>query len=445
MRKLLITTTILFMPALWAGSISLKWDIPSDLSNVIGYRVFYSTVENEWTDYVELNQNQASEQKFYSLTDCTNYWFMVRSYNLTQESENSNVVEGYPRPRIETVSSPNYIKPGETKSFTVTGANFMPGGSLDLEDLTVTLTGHDCFSATFEVSVPSGANLGPRRLEWLQPNPNSSGGNVFGGLTNAIEVIDQSAQAGDEISPLVATYPESTSPIVTPKGGGIVTHVMPTVKFTETILRSTEGAIRLEDEFGASHPIDHYEWNQDSDHVTIHLAQPLQHDTQYRIIIYTTLSDPAGNLMAEVFEGPYFTTESEPDTTTPEAPVISLSGDEITWTEISGAHYYKIFRDGFLATNTQVHYPPMANRSGAMRPYHHIAFDGEFVAGEIQIEFPNIMVTYSYTVQACKDANGLEICSVDSNAVLYEGRQFMCIEGGAEVPCYEGAPTLSGN
>lgn len=442
MKNILITFLLLGANICHAGSISLSWDLPFDLSNVIGYRVYHSTNPASFTNFFQITQANQSTFSLHNLPDCQYYYAIVRSYNQTFESGNSNMVQGYPRPRISSISRPNWIRPGEAKTFTFTGANFASSGFLSSEPgLTTQVTARTCTSVTFNVIASANATIGYRKITWENPDESQGSTNTIkGSLYNAIEVIPAGQTEGDTTPP--AVLQADGAPEVTPTGSGIVTTTKPTVKFTESISRDSEGAIRLQDEAGANHPIDFIEWDQESIVAKIHLLSSLDYMTNYRIYVGSTLQDVAGNYIDSAFSGPLFQTEAEPDSSTPASPTLTLSGDEMTWNAISGVQWYEVYRNGYMVGSTRVKYESVDNRDGALKTFWHIAFDGEWVEGATVVEFTNISVNYTYTVRACKQFINTKICSPDSNPVNYVGRQFMCLINGVEIPCYEGAPLV---
>ncbi len=84
----ILLLTFLVSRNTFAGSI-LAWDQSAEV--VTGYRVYYSQVSGEYTNYVEITTNSYALSSL-PLTEGVTYYLIVRAYNAAGESENSNEI-----------------------------------------------------------------------------------------------------------------------------------------------------------------------------------------------------------------------------------------------------------------------------------------------------------------------------------------------------------------
>jgi len=84
----ILLLTFLVSHNTFAGSI-LAWDQSAE--PVTGYRVYYSQVSGEYTDYVEITTSSYALSSL-PLTEVVTYYLIVRAYNAAGESENSNEI-----------------------------------------------------------------------------------------------------------------------------------------------------------------------------------------------------------------------------------------------------------------------------------------------------------------------------------------------------------------
>lgn len=170
----------------YAGSVSLAWD---PVSGASGYRIYYGTSSGQYTQNV--NAGNTTQATVTGLADCTNWFLAVKAYNSAGESASfSNEVVGWPRPRV-TAASPNARLQGELFTIEVTGANFQPGASIEIDNPDVFLTSTsvlDCNRVQAAVTIePTAAGVRPARIGSYSVsviNPD----NVFGDRAGGFEV-----------------------------------------------------------------------------------------------------------------------------------------------------------------------------------------------------------------------------------------------------------------
>jgi hypothetical protein len=84
--------SVLFGPALAAGSITLAWD-PSTNSSVAGYNIYYGGAKGTYTN--KISAGNATNVTVSGLASGTTYYFVATTYNtMGLESSFSRVVSG---------------------------------------------------------------------------------------------------------------------------------------------------------------------------------------------------------------------------------------------------------------------------------------------------------------------------------------------------------------
>ncbi|HXV76205.1 MAG TPA: Ig-like domain-containing protein [Candidatus Polarisedimenticolaceae bacterium] len=422
------------------GELFILWDPPSDRSAIDGYRVYYSQTSRDYsgTSFVEVADNRIGGVRVFGIDDCTDWHFVVRSYNETRESRDSNEVFSWPRPRFTSISLPNTIDRGQSKQFELTGASFKDGDRCEVAGMQCQLTVVDCRTAVANVTALSTTPIGPYALAVTHVD---SG--VSGVLEGALQVLDPDLPPGHPDNLTDVTPP--TIGAVLPRAGSstVVLTAHPTVEFTEAVFLD-DAVIELTDSNGLYVPIELR--RLDGRTLEIVPQDLLDYATTYTLRI-SEIRDVAGNVQQDTLIRS-FTTEADPATTVLGTPFASIAGptnDDVVWSPGAGAQYYEVWRcigaNCWVAQNTETHFPSVVDRSQALEGVHHVGLDGEFLPpGVAVLEFVNSGLEYTYKVRACKSVDSVELCGAFSNELYYTGRQFMCTESGHEIPCYPDAP-----
>jgi hypothetical protein len=281
------------VPVAHAGTISVAWDpVPDD--DLAGYRVYYGLTPGSHDNVRQVGTTPAAELT--GLADCTTWYVAVRALDTggLESPSDSNLVKGWPRPVVETVS-PGTIEQGSTVTFTVSGINFDPGDPADPAhpaarvelshpDLVVRdVQVQACGELLVTVEAPPAAQLGASSLtvenpdiSWSNPSVHPA---VFGTLAQAIEVVE--APDEDTVPPRVDS--------ATPAAGAVdvAASVRPVVTFSETVDPSTvtTSTVQLLDASGQP-VVQASGWpTTEGRLVTIRPAQELEPGASYRVLV----------------------------------------------------------------------------------------------------------------------------------------------------------------
>jgi len=126
---------VLFSPSLMAGSIDLAWNTSSGAS---GYRVHFGTSTGQYTSSVDVGN--VTQTTLASLADCNTSFFAVSAYNAAGESGFSGEVSSWPRPGL-TTTNPLAALQGSQFTLSLSGSNFQPGSTLEIDNPNVLLNG----------------------------------------------------------------------------------------------------------------------------------------------------------------------------------------------------------------------------------------------------------------------------------------------------------------
>jgi len=208
--------SLVVAPLARAGSISLSWNA---VAGATGYRVYYGPTAGNYTNNV--NVGQATQATLTSLTDCADWHVAVKAYNAAGESPTfSEEIVGWPRPSMTSVKLGSgaaaqkvVALQGSQVVLTVSGKNFQPGLTLDVENRPTVadvngdgqVNGSDRLIEVDSVTVPSCnqlqavVSIGPAAAglfaaevglwDMTVVNPaDASGAEVFGAFPDTFEV-----------------------------------------------------------------------------------------------------------------------------------------------------------------------------------------------------------------------------------------------------------------
>ena len=222
--------------ATWGGTVSLAWD-PAPDSDLAGYRVYYGTSPTAYTQSVDVGN--VTSTTISGLTDCTTYYFGVKTYDTgsNESTSYSNQVSGWSRP-VVTSATPSSAEQGRALTLTIAGTNFPSGATALFSNagITVTSTTVDaCGQLTLNVTVGAAATPGTANLDVTDLD------GVFG--TGSAIFTVQAAVAPTVVS---TTPPDAAT--------GVSIAVNPTITFSEAMLQSsiTTATVRLLDDTGAA-------------------------------------------------------------------------------------------------------------------------------------------------------------------------------------------------
>jgi hypothetical protein len=178
--------TLTHVGSVWAGVISVKWDVVAGAS---GYNVYYGSQPGVYTASVQTTTNSATIS---GLQDCKDYYVAVKAFNGSGESPHfSNELSGWSRPAV-TSATPTSAMQGDQIVMDIMGSNFQDGAAVDLGNphvalaaVTVLSCNHIQLLATVE---PTAGGVRPARVgsfDLTVANPDS----VFGAKTQAFQVI----------------------------------------------------------------------------------------------------------------------------------------------------------------------------------------------------------------------------------------------------------------
>lgn len=114
-----------------AGTIGLTWD-PS--VGATGYRVYYGSDSGDYFPQPLYDGPQTSTViNSGQLADCTDWYFVVTAYNGAGESDYSEEVSSWTRPRV-VGANPDSAMQGSQLAVTISGASFDPGATLETDN-----------------------------------------------------------------------------------------------------------------------------------------------------------------------------------------------------------------------------------------------------------------------------------------------------------------------
>jgi hypothetical protein len=117
-----------------AGVIMLSWD---PVAGATGYRVYYGNQAGQYPQSVDAGNTTSATLT--GLTDCVDWHLAVKAYNAAGESPSfSNEVVGWPRPEVGTPAPAAQIQ-GSQFTLEVTGSNFQPGATVEIDNPNVFL------------------------------------------------------------------------------------------------------------------------------------------------------------------------------------------------------------------------------------------------------------------------------------------------------------------
>jgi hypothetical protein len=154
-----------------SGTISLRWS-PVSHSNLAGYRVYYDTVPDAFTQSIDVDL--VPETTLSGLADCTDYYVAVKAFDTDgdESPEFSNVVSGWPRPVLTAVSPPQ-VERNSQVDLVLDGTNFQPGASAVFADPAITVGGvvvNGCQQLVMNITVGANATLGAGDLTVINPD-----------------------------------------------------------------------------------------------------------------------------------------------------------------------------------------------------------------------------------------------------------------------------------
>lgn len=175
-------------PAL-GGAIDLEWN---PVTGATSYRIYYGAASGQYSASMDVgNVTQATVA---NLANCTTWYLAVKSLSSSGESaEFSNEVFGWPRPEI----NPAGAMQGSQGVVDVTGANFEPGASLEIDNpnvavQSVTVLGCNQLQAALAIDPPAAgqraAEVGTWDVTMTNP-PDASGDSIFGTRASGFEVL----------------------------------------------------------------------------------------------------------------------------------------------------------------------------------------------------------------------------------------------------------------
>jgi hypothetical protein len=219
-----------------AGTVSLAWDPVGD-SDLAGYRVYYGTSPTSYTQSVDVGNVTATTVT--GLTDCTTYYFGVKSYDTAgnESTSYSNQIQGWSRP-VVTSATPSSAEQGRTLSVTIAGGNFPAGATALFANAGITVnstTVNACGQLTLSVTVSNTATVGASNMDVTDTD---------GAFGTGVGIFTVTAAVAPTVS--------STTPADGATGVSIA--VLPTVTFSEAMLPSSITAtnVKLLDSTGTA-------------------------------------------------------------------------------------------------------------------------------------------------------------------------------------------------
>jgi hypothetical protein len=136
-----------------AGQAELRWDSVSS-PDLVGYRLFYDTQPGTFGQHIDVGLT--TTHTVTGLTDCALYHFAVKAIDAggLLSSEYSNLVSGYTRPTIGTIT-PAQVSPALLAEIVVEGTGFAPGAVAEILGLGLySTTVNSCGRMTLQLEVP---------------------------------------------------------------------------------------------------------------------------------------------------------------------------------------------------------------------------------------------------------------------------------------------------
>ncbi len=274
---------VLLTPLVSAGTMAVRWDAVAGAS---GYRVYWGTAPGQYTNQTTVTSNSTT----LTLADVTTWYVGVKAYNAQGTSSTySNEVAGQARPTVTSIT-PNRGAAGQRLIVTIGGTNFRAGMTVKflVPGITVnSVTVSSATSCTADITLvgPATTAIG---IEVVRTD------RVYG-VGNGLFTMDAGPNAA---APSISS--------VRPLAGatGVVTTVVPTLRFSEAMARTsiTASTVRLLNDAGqtvaqaAGYPY----LSADGLTVTIKSATPLLNGKVYRAQVIggaTGVKDAGGTAM----------------------------------------------------------------------------------------------------------------------------------------------------
>lgn len=172
-----------------AGSIVLAWDALQS-GNLAGYKLYYGPSSGNYTNSVSVGS--ASQYTLNGLTDCTTWYLAMKAYDSAgnESTTFSNEITGWARPAV-TQASPSAAMQGRQVTIDITGSNYKPGATVEIDNPNVVLENVSTLScnriqvlATVEPTAQGvrAAEIGSFDITVVNPD------DVYGTRTDAFEV-----------------------------------------------------------------------------------------------------------------------------------------------------------------------------------------------------------------------------------------------------------------
>ncbi len=117
-----------------AGAIHVQWD---SVTGATGYRVHYGSQSGQYNQSRDVGNTTSAVID--NLADCSAWYLAVKAYNSAGESPTfSNEISGWPRP-VVGASSPSAEIQGAQFTLNLSGSNFQPGATLEIDNPNVFL------------------------------------------------------------------------------------------------------------------------------------------------------------------------------------------------------------------------------------------------------------------------------------------------------------------
>ncbi len=179
----------------------LKWNAAT--GNVTGYKIYYGTSEGNYTENIDVGNVTQYSISLLSLAEGTTYYFVVRAYDVSSESDNSN-----------------------TAKYTVGGAaadTELPTISIDLP---TSGPSYNSITSSVDISGTASDNKGVTQVIWSNSagaNGTAAGTDTWstGGIglvegNNMITITARDAAGNESTDSLAVTYtiPDTTAPSI---------------------------------------------------------------------------------------------------------------------------------------------------------------------------------------------------------------------------------------
>ena len=179
----------------------LKWDTAS--GDISGYRIYYGTSEENYTENIDVGDVTQYALENFSLTEGVTYYFVIRAYNDSGESDSSNVA--------------TYIigEPTDTTDPVVTITAPTSSTTYGTQSDSINLSGTSS-DDTGTSSVTWSSSRGPSGTATGTSNWSAAGISLSEG-TNVLTLTAKDAAGNTSTDTLTITYtkPDTTAPVVT--------------------------------------------------------------------------------------------------------------------------------------------------------------------------------------------------------------------------------------